>query len=97
MKWKVNKTYDWTGWYTVFVTINVFVKPGSKKEPLVDESSDRLTIYLKEKAIDGSANTTLQKVLSRYYKVPKTKINIKSGLASRYKIVEIHDESWYVT
>lgn len=67
----------------------VAVKPGSKKGPLVIAAENQLTVYLREKAIDGAANTALIKLLADYFHVPKTCISIKSGAHSRLKVIEI--------
>ena len=67
----------------------VFVKPGSKKGPLVEESTDGLTIYIPEKAHDGEANTALIKLLAKHFKVSKSQVEIIRGAHSRHKLVEI--------
>ena len=77
---------------------SVTVKPGSKKGPLVvktpaDASSangaKNLTVYLREKPVDGSANTALIKLLADYFHVAKSCVVIKSGAASRHKLIEV--------
>ncbi len=84
---------------------SVIVKPGSKKGPLVIESSAatssepeasaipnsaaELTIYLREKPVDGAANAALIKLLAAHFHVAKSCVIIKSGAASRHKLVEI--------
>lgn len=67
----------------------VTVKPNSKKGPLVVADGDRLTVFLCEKPVDGEANVALIKILSKHFKVAKTRITIKRGNASRKKLVEI--------
>jgi len=69
--------------------LQVFVKPGSKKGPLVERQADLLTVFLHEKAHDGEANTALVKILADYFGVSKSQIVIKSGGKSRKKLVEI--------
>lgn len=68
---------------------SVTVKPNSKKGPLVLETNHELIVYLREKPIDGEANTALIKTLSKYFRVPKTSIKIKTGARGRKKLVEI--------
>lgn len=65
------------------------VKPNSKKGPLVVADGKQLTVYLREKPIEGEANTALVRLLAKYFDVPKTSIIIKSGRHSRIKLVEI--------
>lgn len=67
----------------------ITVKPNSKKGPLVVADGDRLTVFLREKPVDGEANAALIKILSKHFNVAKTRINIKRGNASRKKLVEI--------
>lgn len=67
----------------------VNVKPGSKKGPLIIEQGNELTVYLREKPIDGEANIALIKHLSSHFHVAKSQINIKTGTRGRKKLVEI--------
>lgn len=68
---------------------SVTVKPGSKKGPLVLQNDKQLTVYLREKPIDGAANTALVKLLSQHFDVAKSCIVIKSGMSSRQKLVDV--------
>ena len=61
----------------------VTVKPGSKKGPLLIADGNHLTIYLREKPIDGSS----------HFKVAKTCIEIRSGQSNRKKLIEIPIDS----
>ncbi len=67
----------------------ILVKPNSKKGPLVIAEGNQLTVYLREKPIDGEANAALIKILSKHFHLPKTSITIKSGARGRKKLVEI--------
>ncbi len=69
----------------------VTVKPGSKKGPLVIVGKDELTVYLREKPVEGQANIALVKLLASHFHVPKTSIRIKSGVRGRKKLVEISE------
>ncbi len=68
---------------------NVTVKPNSKKGPLVIQDGQDLIIYLREKPIDGEANTALIKLLAKHFRVAKSCIVIKSGARGRKKLIEI--------
>lgn len=75
---------------------SIFVKPGSKKGPLVVENPNApasLTVFLRERPHDGAANSALIKLLSEYFDVPKTSIKLLSGASSRHKILEIPQKS----
>ena len=70
----------------------VMVKPGSKKGPSVELDSDgSLTVFLKERAVDGAANEGLVKVLAEHFGVRKSDVEIESGFTSRIKRVSIRD------
>lgn len=71
--------------------ITVHVKPASKKGPLVEEAPDGLTVYVREVAAEGKANTAVIEVIARHYDVPKTHVRITHGAASRHKTIEITD------
>ncbi len=66
----------------------ITVKPGSSQEKIIETNEGELIIYLRSKAHDGEANNALIKLLSKYYKVPKTSIKIIRGAKSKSKIIE---------
>jgi uncharacterized protein len=71
-------------------TVTVHVKPGSSKGPLIVETGDgEITVFLRERAVDGKANDGLVRVLAEHFGVPKSRIEIVRGHASRKKIVSI--------
>ena len=63
------------------------VKPGSSQEKIIETVPGELTVYLRAKAHDGEANEALVKLLSNYYKVPKTTIKIVRGVKSKNKTI----------
>ncbi len=67
----------------------VTVKPNSKKGPLVVAEGQRLTVYLREKPVDGAANAALIKLLANHFTVAKSCVMIKSGARGRKKLIEI--------
>lgn len=69
----------------------IAVKPNSKKGPLVvaNPDSNHLTVYLREKPVDGEANAALIKHLAKYFGIAKSRIAIKTGSRGRQKLVEI--------
>ena len=67
----------------------VRVKPNSKKGPLVIAEGNQLTVYLREKPIEGEANAALVRLLAKHFDITKTSILIKSGKRGRTKLVEI--------
>lgn len=67
----------------------VTVKPGSKKGPLVVERDTELVVFLRERPIEGRANTALIQVLAKHFGVAKSQVVIKNGARGRKKLVEI--------
>lgn len=68
---------------------SVKVKPNSKN-PRIEEAPDgSLTVHLKSPPIEGRANEELIARLADHYGVPKSRLRVKSGAASRNKLVEI--------
>lgn len=68
----------------------LFVKPGSKKGPLVELGHDgSLTVYVREPAVEGKANAAVIEVLAKHFDVKKSAIEIESGFGSRHKRVHI--------
>lgn len=69
--------------------ISVTVKPKSKKEFVKKIENFSYSISVKEEAKEGRANVAIIKALSEYFKIPKSKINILSGLNFKQKVIEI--------
>ena len=70
----------------------VRVKPGSKKGPLVeeDEKGD-LTVFVRERAVDGAANKGVERTLAAHFSVAPSRVTILRGHASRIKRVEVDE------
>ena len=70
----------------------IHVKPGSRKAPLVQVDEDGLlTVFVKERAVDGAANKGVYAVLARHLGVRKSDVRIVSGHSARIKTVEVDD------
>ncbi len=66
--------------------VNVRVKPGSQKGPLIEPDDDGvLTIYVREHAIDGRANEAVVRLLAEHLGVPRGQITLTAGARSRVK------------
>jgi hypothetical protein len=67
-------------------TVVVSVNPGSRKGPLVEVGADgELTIYVRERAVDGKANEAVTKLLAGHREVPRSRVELVSGATSRIK------------
>jgi uncharacterized protein (TIGR00251 family) len=67
-------------------TVVVSVKPGSRKGPLVEIGNDgELTIYVRERAVEGKANEAVVKLLAKHFGVTPSRVEMVSGATSRVK------------
>ena len=70
--------------------ITVNVKPGSTKGPLVETNDDgSLTVFLKQRAVDGAANNALIEVVAKHLGVRKSDVEIEAGFTSRTKRLRV--------
>ncbi len=74
------------------MTLNVFVKPGSKTDS-VEKVGEEFVVRTKARAVDGKANEAVVKLVAEYLGIPKTRVSIKRGLASRRKLIEISSDN----
>ena len=66
----------------------IHIKPKSK-HPGVVEKGGVLEVSVSAAPMDGKANSELVELLSDYFEVAKSAIEITSGRTSRYKTIEI--------
>lgn len=70
--------------------VHVHVKPGSSKGPLVEEGPDGvLTVYVRERAVDGAANDAVERVIAAHFGVSVSRVAIRRGRSSRRKTLEV--------
>ncbi|MCM3658538.1 DUF167 domain-containing protein [Agromyces mediolanus] len=73
--------------------VTVRVKPGSRKGPLVEPSPEdpaaALTVFVRERAVDGAANAGVVHALAAHFEVPRRDVVIVRGETSRIKRVRI--------
>lgn len=70
--------------------MRVRVKPGSRKGPLVERGPDgMLTVYVRERAVDGAANEGVVQALAEHFGVAWRDVRIAAGATARVKTVEI--------
>lgn len=67
-------------------SVVVTVKPGSKKGPLVEVADDgSITVYVRERAIEGKATEAVVRVLAEHFGLPRSRVELVSGATSRIK------------
>jgi uncharacterized protein (TIGR00251 family) len=71
------------------MVLNIRVCPGAGCNH-IEQIGNVLKVHLTKPAVDGLANSQLIVLLSKHFKIKKYQINIKSGLKSRNKLVEIN-------
>jgi uncharacterized protein YggU (UPF0235/DUF167 family) len=73
--------------------LTVRVKPGSRKGPLVEETTDdpaaSVTAYVRERAVDGAANAGVISALATHFGVAPSSVTILRGESSRIKRVRV--------
>ncbi|OBF22225.1 DUF167 domain-containing protein [Mycobacterium sp. ACS4331] len=68
------------------------VKPGSRKGPLIESGPEgELIVYVRERAVDGKANTAVIRALAAHFGVAPSRVELVSGPASRLKRFRIED------
>ena len=70
--------------------LEILVKPNAKKVKINKINDNTFEIHLKSQPIKGAANKELIKILSKYFKVPKSSIEIIRGMKTTTKIVKIN-------
>jgi uncharacterized protein len=75
--------------------LTVRVKPGSRKGPLVEETTDdpaaSVTVYVRERAVGGAANAGVIAALATHFGVPRSRVTILRGESSRIKRVRVEE------
>lgn len=70
----------------------IHVKPGSKKGPLVEAGADGLlTVFVRERAVEGAANEGVVAALAKHWGVRKRDVRVVAGHTARIKTVELDD------
>ena len=70
--------------------IFVKTKPSSKKEDITQIDDTHFAIAVKEPPRDGKATIAVMEALSKYFKIPFTRIRLVSGFSNREKVFEIN-------
>ncbi|EDX77992.1 conserved hypothetical protein [Coleofasciculus chthonoplastes PCC 7420] len=68
---------------------SVKVKPNSKTQSIEEMADGTLKVNLKSPPVDGKANKELIELLAEKFNVTKSQVQIKSGLSSKIKLIEI--------
>lgn len=69
--------------------ITVQVKTNSKKESVEQQSNGVYVVRVNTPPIEGRANIRTQELLSEYFQIPKTSVQLISGHKSKKKIFQL--------
>ncbi len=72
--------------------ISVKVTPGSTESEIKEVGERNFKIKIKAPPEKGKANKELVERVADYFDVPKARVSIVRGFASRKKIIEIKDK-----
>lgn len=77
------------------MVIDVYLTPGAHNSCIngTIQTTDKkyIKVSVNSKPIDNKANLELIKVISEYFNIPKSNIEITRGLKSRYKQIYLHN------
>ena len=71
------------------VTFAVKVHPRAKKNAITGELGEALKVSLTAPAIEGRANEACIEFLAKLLRVPRSSVNIASGLSNRNKVIQV--------
>lgn len=71
------------------VVLTLHIQPGAKRSECAGPHGEALKIRLAAPPVDGKANEALVAYLARALDVPKSRVELLSGLSSRAKRVRI--------
>jgi uncharacterized protein (TIGR00251 family) len=71
--------------------IQIKVKPNSRASRLEQNADGTWLAQLRSPPVDGKANEELIALVAKHFKLPKSGVSIKSGAASRTKLIQIRE------
>ena len=69
--------------------ITVRVKPGSKKESVIEGDDGSFTVRVVARPEKGAANEAMRKAIARHFAVSPSRVSILAEHTAKTKIVEI--------
>lgn len=66
------------------------IQPRASRSAIVGVHGSELKIALTAPPVDGQANKLLCEFMAESFKLPKSRVGLKSGLTSRHKVVELN-------
>ncbi|RJP77385.1 MAG: YggU family protein [Desulfobacteraceae bacterium] len=75
------------------LTFKIFVQPRSSQNEIKGLHGDALKVRLTAPPVDGAANKMCVAFLAKFFDVPKSNVEVVSGLSSRTKRICIRPEA----
>ena len=72
-------------------TLKVKVKPGSRREELVELPDGSWVAHIKAPPVDGKANAALIALVAAHFGLRRAQVNIRSGAGGRLKLLQLED------
>jgi len=72
-------------------TLRIRVKPGSRREELLEQPDGSWLAHVRAPPVDGKANAALVALLAEHFGLRKAQVNIRSGSGGRLKLVQLED------
>jgi uncharacterized protein (TIGR00251 family) len=72
-------------------TLRIRVKPGSRREELLEQPDGSWLAHVRAPPVDGKANAALVALLAEHFGLRKAQVNIRGGAGSRMKLVQLED------
>jgi len=69
--------------------ITVFAKPNAREERVEKTGENEFVVSVKEPPVEGRANRAVCAALAAHFGVSASHVQVRSGYASRRKVVEI--------
>ena len=82
-----------TGWFRLEndgVSINIRLQPRASTESIDPPVSGELRVRVTAPPVDSAANEALLRLLARELSVPRNRIELVRGGASRHKVVKVY-------
>ncbi|MFV2057401.1 MAG: DUF167 family protein [Thiohalomonadales bacterium] len=76
-------------WHENDLILQVLIQANANTDQIIDIHAQKIRIKIKSAAIDGKANKNLIGFLAKQFSVPKSRIIIEKGLATRCKRVRV--------
>lgn len=73
----------------VSLKLFVKVKPKAKENKIERLDDTNFVVWVTQPPVKGKANKVVIELLSEYLKIQKSRIKLRAGTTSKYKIVEI--------